>query len=672
MSLKRHVLQVVALVTAVALVFGAFAGTASAKKMSKAKKAKVRAELRKQVKRNPGVVKRKSFLKRAALVNFKLPVTIRLRNPCNPSQNPTGSASPGGALLTTENCAAQGTALNQRTIPSANVNLGPSLGTRSVAIGGALAAVVEFQDTYDGGALGNVNLKILPGDKTLTTSSVPLLWNNDITKPGTRSDANFAKANFRAGSPLYYKIADKYDGIEDNTWTAGGLFAAGAVDAGFAAPAEQGCANYTSTTIGSGTIGGGPAQYAPQTAAFNAPVGYSALFYNAPLDLGFGVGAGLPGYTVYSMGGSPNGVHLPIHTGVDDPNNIKAGGVVGNNDWIGSNPNPFPTGSAPTTGSGLQNNPTTGGAPASYGNAADTVLRTNALSLGIAPGGISVNMSTGTQVGATSGGLTSAQGSQDVTLGYSGGQANLFGNIPGKNVGIDVTVNLATKINSIVRIMDQDIFKTPGLIEGEDFPAGIFNCRQIVTGAVQNYIPGVRLTGQLRIAPAITKDGKVRIAKATVASDVNNPDRVALSACLIPAKPYNAYLAGSTDTAAKKIPTAGGVPAGGLFYGSGPPAGIIPASTNGALPSNSDAERYPNLAEGNAPSTVRCNSDTTPELADIIRRSGLTGTVAGLPTPNDPAYAGVTYNGSQASVAGDITVNPIDVDVLLGDQPVGT
>ena len=86
------------------------------------------------------------------------------------------------------------------------------------------------------------------------------------------------------------------------------------------------------------------------------------------------------------------------------------------------------------------------------------MLRTNALRLGIAPGGVSVNMSTGTA--ATPGGLTTAQGSQDVTLGYSGGQANLFGNIPGKNVGIDVTVNLATKINAIARIIDQDVFNT--------------------------------------------------------------------------------------------------------------------------------------------------------------------------------------------------------------------
>ncbi len=298
------------------------------------------------------------------------------------------------------------------------------------------------------------------------------------------------------------------------------------------------------------------------------------------------------------------------------------------------------------------------------------MLRTNALSLGIAPGGVSVNMSTGTAT--TPGGLTTAQGSQDVTLGYSGGQANLFGNIPGKNVGIDVTVNLQTKINSIVRIMDQDVFKAPSLIEGENYPASLFNCAQIVTGAVQNYIPGVRLTGSLRIAPAITKDGKVRIAKATVQSDINNPDRVALSACLFPAKPYNAYQVGSTDASAAKIPTIGQVVAGGpTSYFNYGPGGVLMLSDHPTAPAL-NAERYPNNTEGNAPSTVPCGSDTTPQLADIIRQSGLTGTVAGLPTPSDPAYAGVTYNGSQASVAGDITVNPLDVDVLLGDQPIGT
>ena len=246
--------------------------------------------------------------------------------------------------------------------------------------------------------------------------------------------------------------------------------------------------------------------------------------------------------------------------------------------------------------------------------------------------------------------------------------AQVFGNIPGKNVGIDVTVNLATKINAIARIVDQDVFKAPALVEGENYPAAYFNCRQVFTGAVQNYIPGVRLTGSLRIAPAITKDGKVRIAKATVQSDTNNPDRVALSACLFPAKSYNAYTAGSTDTSSAPIPTLAQGLAGGVFFGGGP---TLMGDGNTNLPETS-AERYPNLAEGNAPSAVPCGADTTPELANLIRTSGLTGTVSGLPTPSDPAYAGVTYNGSQASVAGDITVNPLDVDVLLGDQPVGT
>ncbi len=284
----------------------------------------------------------------------------------------------------------------------------------------------------------------------------------------------------------------------------------------------QGCGDWTST------VGGGPGS-ASGNAPFSAPATYKSLFYGLPVvDFGFGTGAGLPGYPVYTAGGSPNGVFLPISPD-GDPTALQAGGVVGNNDCDRHEPEPVPD----WFGSDTRWHPD----PSIY-NAQDTVLRTNALSLGIAPGGVSVNMSTGTAT--TPGGLTTAQGSQDVTLGYSGGQANLFGNIPGKNVGIDVTVNLATKINSIARIMDQDIYKSPSLIEGEAYPAGIFNCRQIVTGAVQNYIPGVRLTGSLRIAPAITKDGKVRIAKATVQSDVNNPDRVALSACLFPAKSYNA------------------------------------------------------------------------------------------------------------------------------------
>ena len=89
------------------------------------------------------------------------------------------------------------------------------------------------------------------------------------------------------------------------------------------------------------------------------------------MNFGSGTGAGLPGYPVTMSGGAPSGAFLPVSAGVDDPADIRAGGVTGSNDWIG--PEAPPASSAP------------GGFT---GSAASTVLRTTALSLGIAPGGI--------------------------------------------------------------------------------------------------------------------------------------------------------------------------------------------------------------------------------------------------------------------------------------------
>ena len=75
------------------------------------------------------------------------------------------------------------------------------------------------------------------------------------------------------------------------------------------------------------------------------------------------------------------------------------------------------------------------------------------------PAGQQVDLATGTPIAPNT--LPTGQGSQNVIIGKSGGEANLFGNIPGKGYGIDVTVSLATKINSIFRIQDQDVFDTP-------------------------------------------------------------------------------------------------------------------------------------------------------------------------------------------------------------------
>src|SRR4029077_8557097 len=162
-------------------------------------------------------------------------------------------------------------------------------------------------------------------------------------------------------------------------------------------------------------------------------------------------------------------------------------------------------------------------------------------------------------------------------------EANLFGNIPGKGYGIDVTVSLATKINSIFRIQDQDVYDTP-LIAGSQYPAGIFNCRQIWSGVVQNYIPGIRLTGNLRISPAITKDGKLRIAKAAVST--SQPDHVALSACLMPYRAYDADNPGGypTTTGAGGAGSTPAVPTYAQATGGSPamtnPYSILPYNSN--------------------------------------------------------------------------------------------
>ena len=64
------------------------------------------------------------------------------------------------------------------------VNLGPSLGSREVVISGALAAVVEFQDTYDGGSLGNVNIKLLPGRQDAADVVGPAAVERRDRRPG--------------------------------------------------------------------------------------------------------------------------------------------------------------------------------------------------------------------------------------------------------------------------------------------------------------------------------------------------------------------------------------------------------------------------------------------------------------------------------------------------------
>src|SRR4051812_40100553 len=90
-----------------------------------------RKRLMRAVKHNPRLIRSKSFIKRAALVDFKLPITVRLRGS-------TASTNPN----------------------LAKIDLGASLGQRSIGLGGSLSGEITFHDSFDGGALGNVDITL--------------------------------------------------------------------------------------------------------------------------------------------------------------------------------------------------------------------------------------------------------------------------------------------------------------------------------------------------------------------------------------------------------------------------------------------------------------------------------------------------------------------------------
>jgi hypothetical protein len=534
---SRHTRSLFGVMLAVVFALSAVVVAPASAKLTKSQKVHIRHQLRKAIKKNPKLIRSKSFIKRASLVNFKLPVTIRLR---------------GGNTAGTN---------------VANIDLGASLGQRTVSLGGSLAAEIVFHDSYDGGALGNVDLSINPSSKNLTSTSIPLLWNQQVSTG--RADAN-----------------------------ALGLGAA-----------ASGCGDFHGTS--------------------NIGLGAGILSATGTPQPG---GPGLPGYPVVDPAVNPAApsLFLPVVPGQDDPTNVVAGYTPGNDYVVGGNPDPFPYAVAQDpTADGVSGPPST----------ADTVLRTNALKLGIATPGTPVN-------GATN--ADGLSGSQNSVIGKSGGQANLFGHIPGKSDGIDVTVNLATRINSILRVVDQDSFGSP-LISGNNYPAGIFNCRQIWTGGIDNYIQSVHLTGNLKIAPGITSDGHLRIAKATIATPSGDSTRFGVAACLAPYSGVDAQQHASdadpfTDPLSK-LPSVALNGGGGLVL-----AANLPADTGTSRP---------------APS-VDCNAPPT----GLVAHSALgAATVSQLaPTVPGNGYT-TTASGSAVSVAADLNVQNVSVDVLIGDTP---
>jgi hypothetical protein len=559
-----------ALVVIAALAVGMVAAPAEAK-MSAKQKAHIRAKLKKQVKKNPAVIKRRSFLKKAALVNFRLPITVRLRTgdkPATPA-NESATANPN----------------------EASIDLGASLGSRQINLGGALAGELVFHDSFDGGALGNVDLDLRPGPKALTSTSIPLLWNPQVTDASTRWDSNAAEVgnpgcgNFVNPGPLPF---------------AGG------------------------TPLGS--LGGGSLPGFPYFASLASASNFAAFPFSGDVA-GF----------------------LPQNPGIDDINKLNAGKNPGDDNALGGTVQPFPSASDPQDPYG-----------ATGPNVRDTVLRTGALKLEIAPAGTEVDpLVTNNNVDNINDPNAHVQNSQAITIGKSGGQANLFGNIPGKSYGIDVTVSLATKINSIFRIVDQDLTGAP-LLTGAPWPAGVFACRQVWSGYVQNYIPGVRLQGNLKISPAVTADGKLRIAKATLSSGSQEKANVSLAACLMPYASYETPQNG-TDADIYFGLTGGGIP---LPVAGGPFAPLFNSSqlaSTTTLPVDVTSQR-------SAPQ-VACS--TTP--TGLVRHSGLfTGNpLLNQVLPPGPANPSngytTTQSGDRAVVSGLLSVQNVSADVLIGD-----
>jgi hypothetical protein len=517
-------------VASVVLIAALGAGGASAAttphRLSPHRRAAVRASLLRAVKRHPGIVGTRAFVRRASLVNFKLPITVRLRQGPNPAT----------------------TNLNRAT-----VDLGASLGQREVDLGGHLPAELTFHDTFDGGALGNVDITLLPGGD-LTTNSIPLLWNDQVSSaPGT----HWYDAGNAAGTP--------------------------------------GCRDFTNAntvpSVGTATTTVGRTLDIPSLAA--AGIHGSPYFASAA------------NADAFAATGNPALVAGSVETfpGADDVSRLRADHVVGDPDGIGGNPDPFPYSPASRPG-GFPSPP----------NARDSVLRTAPLHLAVAVPGteFAEQGPSPTQDG------NGPQGSMDIVLGKSGGVANLFGNIPGKDTAIEITANFATQITSILREVDPD---PSGLVAGQPYDARSYNCRQFWTGTVQNYLNDITLVGDLHISPGITSDGHLRIAKASLASD--DPWDVSLAACLLP---YSAFSATA------------GVP-------------LVPADEFSGQSATGANALNPQ------PLGVKCNAPPTPQVA--------AASVPGLaPLLNDP-HAGT--DGSQVSVAGTITVPQIEADILIGD-----
>jgi hypothetical protein len=188
----------------VCLAGSAVVAPAAPAKMSAAKKRAIKKKLNRAIKKNPKVVLKKRWLRKADMVNFNLPTTIRLNAAANNTPTFAGDFTGNGRYRPDFGAGANQVASDD----TAFLDLGPSLGTRTLKLGGTVDAVIRFHDVSDPGSLGDVDLSITGG--TVRTTGLPLLGNTNVTGADTASGGcnNFVFAGGPGDVDSFANIGD--------------------------------------------------------------------------------------------------------------------------------------------------------------------------------------------------------------------------------------------------------------------------------------------------------------------------------------------------------------------------------------------------------------------------------------------------------------------------------
>jgi hypothetical protein len=124
----------------------------------------------------------------------------------------------------------------------------------------------------------------------------------------------------------------------------------------------------------------------------------------------------------------------------------------------------------------------------------------------------------------------------------NGGVANMFGVAPSGAALVRLRINLGAPVSTLIRVAPSD--PTYG---------GDFQCRELwsstvapcagsaACGAVRNVFP-LNLAGGIDMSPAITADGRLRLATLALSTPAGGAQPVTLSACL---DPYSTFAAGN-------------------------------------------------------------------------------------------------------------------------------